>query len=164
MGLLVAWFGIVDPAWSWFNDRTALLEQRQAMLVHMRGLAETLPALRTASADKRGQGVQTASIMLYHEDTRELVVPQINRVHMMYAKDGKSLQKAGAKELLESALRMRPDRILLQELRETLSREMSFAAARREEVARLLLAERRRPRGKRRIRTRGNGSGPLGGR
>jgi type IV secretion system protein VirB11 len=36
----------------------------------------------------------------------------------MYAKDGKSLQKAGAKELLESALRMRPDRILLQELRD----------------------------------------------
>ena len=52
------------------------------------------------------------------EDTRELVVPQRNHVHMMYAKDGKSLQKAGAKELLESALRMRPDRILLQELRD----------------------------------------------
>jgi type IV secretion system protein VirB11 len=52
------------------------------------------------------------------EDTRELVVPQRNHVHMMYAKDGNSLQKAGAKELLESALRMRPDRILLQELRD----------------------------------------------
>jgi type IV secretion system protein VirB11 len=52
------------------------------------------------------------------EDTRELVVPQRNHVHMMYAKDGKSLQKAGAKELLESALRMRPDRVLLQELRD----------------------------------------------
>ncbi len=52
------------------------------------------------------------------EDTRELVVPHRNCVHMVYAKDGKSLQKAGAKELLESALRMRPDRILLQELRD----------------------------------------------
>ena len=52
------------------------------------------------------------------EDTRELIVPQRNRVHMMYAKDGKGLQKAGAKALLESALRMRPDRILLQELRD----------------------------------------------
>ena len=52
------------------------------------------------------------------EDTRELVVAQRNRVHMMYAKDGNGLQKAGAKELLESALRMRPDRILLQELRD----------------------------------------------
>ena len=56
--------------------------------------------------------------LLTIEDTRELVVPQRNRVHMMYSKDGKSLQKAGAKELLESALRMRPDRILLQELRD----------------------------------------------
>jgi type IV secretion system protein VirB11 len=52
------------------------------------------------------------------EDTRELVVPQRNHVHMMYSKDGTGLQKAGAKELLESALRMRPDRILLQELRD----------------------------------------------
>lgn len=52
------------------------------------------------------------------EDTRELVVAQRNCVHMMYSKDGKSLSKAGAKELLESALRMRPDRILLQELRD----------------------------------------------
>lgn len=52
------------------------------------------------------------------EDTRELVVPQRNHVHMMYSKDGNGLQKAGAKELLESALRMKPDRILLQELRD----------------------------------------------
>jgi type IV secretion system protein VirB11 len=52
------------------------------------------------------------------EDTRELTVDQRNHVHMIYAKDGKGLQKAGAKELLESALRMRPDRILLQELRD----------------------------------------------
>jgi type IV secretion system protein VirB11 len=49
------------------------------------------------------------------EDTRELIEPQQNHAD---AKDGKSLQKTGAKELLESALRMRPDRILLQELRD----------------------------------------------
>jgi len=52
------------------------------------------------------------------EDARELVVDQRNRVHMIYAKDGQGLQKVGAKELLESALRMKPDRILLQELRD----------------------------------------------
>jgi type IV secretion system protein VirB11 len=56
--------------------------------------------------------------LLTIEDTRELVVPHRNVVHMSYAKDGNSLQKIGAKELLESALRMRPDRILLQELRD----------------------------------------------
>src|ERR1017187_2096092 len=47
------------------------------------------------------------------EDTRELVVPQRNCVHMTYSKDGNSRQKIGAKGLLESSLRMRPDRILL---------------------------------------------------
>jgi len=52
------------------------------------------------------------------EDTRELVVPHRNCVHMTYSKDGNSRQKVGAKELLESSLRMRPDRILLQELRD----------------------------------------------
>jgi type IV secretion system protein VirB11 len=35
-----------------------------------------------------------------------------------YAKDGQGLAQVGAKQLLESALRMRPDRILLQELRD----------------------------------------------
>ena len=52
------------------------------------------------------------------EDTRELVVANENRVHMLYSKDGQGLAKIGPKHLLESALRMRPDRILLQELRD----------------------------------------------
>jgi type IV secretion system protein VirB11 len=52
------------------------------------------------------------------EDVRELTVPHRNAVHLIYAKDGQGLAKVGAKQLLESALRMRPDRILLQELRD----------------------------------------------
>jgi type IV secretion system protein VirB11 len=52
------------------------------------------------------------------EDARELVVPHRNVVHLLYAKDGQGLARIGAKDLLESALRMRPDRILLQELRD----------------------------------------------
>ena len=52
------------------------------------------------------------------EDARELVAPQRNVVHMLYAKDGQGLAQVGPKQLLESALRMRPDRILLQELRD----------------------------------------------
>jgi len=56
--------------------------------------------------------------LLTIEDARELVVPHRNVVHMLYAKDGQGLARIGAKQLLESALRMRPDRILLQELRD----------------------------------------------
>lgn len=56
--------------------------------------------------------------LLTIEDTREFVVPHRNVVHLVYAKDGQGLAKVGPKQLLESALRMRPDRILLQELRD----------------------------------------------
>lgn len=52
------------------------------------------------------------------EDTAELVVPQPNHVRLLYAKDGQGLAKVGPRELLGSCLRMRPDRILLQELRD----------------------------------------------
>ncbi|NNU63373.1 P-type DNA transfer ATPase VirB11 [Ochrobactrum soli] len=52
------------------------------------------------------------------EDTLELDVPPPNHVRLLYSKDGQSLSKVGPKQLLESCLRMRPDRILLQELRD----------------------------------------------
>lgn len=56
--------------------------------------------------------------LLTIEDTRELVIPHRNAVHLLYAKDGQGLARTGPRALLESALRMRPDRILLQELRD----------------------------------------------
>lgn len=52
------------------------------------------------------------------EDTGELVIPQDNHVRLFYSKDGQGLAKIGPKELLEASLRMRPDRVLLQELRD----------------------------------------------
>lgn len=56
--------------------------------------------------------------LLTIEDTRELTMTHRNVVHMLYSKDGQGRAKIGPKHLLESALRMRPDRILLQELRD----------------------------------------------
>tara|TARA_A100001391_G_scaffold131334_3_gene90561 strand:+ start:113 stop:1117 length:1005 start_codon:yes stop_codon:yes gene_type:complete len=56
--------------------------------------------------------------LLTIEDTRELVVDHRNVVHMIYSSERQGLAKVGPKQLLESALRMRPDRILLQELRD----------------------------------------------
>ncbi|MBB4187269.1 type IV secretion system protein VirB11 [Sinorhizobium terangae] len=52
------------------------------------------------------------------EDTPELVIPQPNHVRLFYSKGAQGLSRAGPKQLLESCLRMRPDRILLQELRD----------------------------------------------
>jgi type IV secretion system protein VirB11 len=52
------------------------------------------------------------------EDARELVVAHRNAVHLIYSKDDQGRARVGPKQLLESALRMRPDRILLQELRD----------------------------------------------
>jgi len=52
------------------------------------------------------------------EDTPELVISQPNHVRLFYSKGEQGLAKIGVKDLLESCLRMRPDRILLQELRD----------------------------------------------
>ncbi len=56
--------------------------------------------------------------LLTIEDTRELVVPHRNTVQLLYSKDGQGQAAVGPKNLLEASLRMRPDRILLQELRD----------------------------------------------
>jgi type IV secretion system protein VirB11 len=52
------------------------------------------------------------------EDTLELVIPQPNHVRLLYAKDNIGLGRVTAESLLQASLRMKPDRILLQELRD----------------------------------------------
>jgi len=51
------------------------------------------------------------------EDVRELFLPHENVVHMLYSKGKQGISNVTPKELLESCLRMKPDRILLAELR-----------------------------------------------
>lgn len=52
------------------------------------------------------------------EDARELRPPHRNVAPLLYAKDGQGVSRAGPTALLEAALRLRPDRILMQELRD----------------------------------------------
>lgn len=52
------------------------------------------------------------------EDAQELVLDRhVNHVRLFYSKDGHGLARVTPKQLLESCLRMKPDRILLAELR-----------------------------------------------
>jgi type IV secretion system protein VirB11 len=52
------------------------------------------------------------------EDTLELVIPQPNHVRLLYAKDNIGLARVTPEMLLQASMRMKPDRILLQELRD----------------------------------------------
>ncbi|HEY0181879.1 MAG TPA: type II secretion system protein GspM [Rhodopila sp.] len=90
-GLAVIWFGIVGPAWSWFDDRQDLLEQRQGLLLHMRDLAASLPALRGASADKPDAAAAAATAMLPGESDAIAAADLQVRVQQMAADAGASL-------------------------------------------------------------------------
>jgi type IV secretion system protein VirB11 len=74
---------------------------------------------KTTLAKALTQWIPARERLITIEDARELIVPHRNAVHLLYAKGGQGLAKVGVRELLESALRMRPDRILLQELRDS---------------------------------------------
>lgn len=51
------------------------------------------------------------------EDARELFISQPNTVHLLYSKGGQSASNVTAKSCMEACLRMKPDRIILAELR-----------------------------------------------
>lgn len=51
------------------------------------------------------------------EDARELFLGQPNVVHLLYSKGGQSTSNVTAKSCMEACLRMKPDRIILAELR-----------------------------------------------
>lgn len=52
------------------------------------------------------------------EDTLELVIRQPNHVRLLYSKDQIGLARVSPESLLQASLRMKPDRVLLQELRD----------------------------------------------
>ena len=98
-------------AWRRFLERA--VETRQNILI-----SGATGSGKTTLAKSLVRSIPAHERILTIEDARELVVPHRNAVHLLYSKDGQGLAKVGPKALLESALRMRPDRILLQELRD----------------------------------------------
>jgi len=52
------------------------------------------------------------------EDAREIMIPHVpNRVHLLASKGGQGRAKVDMQELIEACLRLRPDRLMLGELR-----------------------------------------------
>jgi len=62
--------------------------------------------------------IPNAERLITIEDTLELVIVQPNHVRLLYSKDNIGLSRVTAEALLQASLRMKPDRILLQELRD----------------------------------------------
>lgn len=51
------------------------------------------------------------------EDARELFIDQPNRVHLIFSRGGQGTANVSAKSCMEACLRMKPDRIILAEIR-----------------------------------------------
>jgi len=51
------------------------------------------------------------------EDAREVMPPQLNKLHLLSSRGGQGRAKVTPQQLLEASLRLRPDRIILGELR-----------------------------------------------
>lgn len=51
------------------------------------------------------------------EDVRELFLSQPDRVHLLYSKGGQGMARVTPSDLIASCMRMKPDRVLLAELR-----------------------------------------------
>ncbi len=91
VALATIWLGIVTPAWSWFEDRGARLEQQRTLLDHMRNVAASLPALRTASAGKHDAQDEAATIMLPGASDAVAAADLQVRVQKMASDGGASL-------------------------------------------------------------------------
>nr|WP_294529034.1 type II secretion system protein GspM [uncultured Rhodopila sp.] len=64
LALGLIWLGAVAPLWSFYADGQAELEQRQALLARMQGVAASLPAVQVAAASRRGDEAGEATAML----------------------------------------------------------------------------------------------------
>jgi type IV secretion system protein VirB11 len=64
------------------------------------------------------QSIPPAERLITIEDVRELFLPHHpNRVHLLYARGGQGVARVSPADLIASNMRMKPDRVLLAELR-----------------------------------------------
>jgi type IV secretion system protein VirB11 len=74
---------------------------------------------KTTFAKALIQAVPLDERLVTIEDTAEFIgLPQRNQVNLFYSKGNQGLARVASEDLMEAALRMRPDRVLMQELRD----------------------------------------------
>ncbi len=117
-------------------EQTHTLSEHDRELLELRHLRHYAEFFRLAVLYKKnivvsgatGSGKTTFMKSLVHhipsserlvtiEDARELFISQPNAVHLLYSKGGQSNSNVSAKSCMEACLRMKPDRIILAELR-----------------------------------------------
>jgi general secretion pathway protein M len=91
LALGLIWFGVIDPAQSWFANRTERLDQRQALLHRMQQIAATLPALRAASAGAPERGDNGDAMTLPGTSDSVAAADLQERIQRMAATAGTSL-------------------------------------------------------------------------
>lgn len=105
---------LLDQFWrrDWGNFfRTAVLTRKNIVSSGATGSGKTTFSNALAAMIPLNDRVITV------EDTREMRLPHANQVNLEYKKGENGVSKLKARDLLEATLRMRPDRVLLAELR-----------------------------------------------
>jgi type IV secretion system protein VirB11 len=119
------------------DDRAAELDPVERQLVEYLGTRQLGPFIHAAVLAKKNiavvgdtgsgkttlmksicQSIPKQERLITIEDVRELLLPQHgNRVHLLYSKGGQGMATVTPSDLIASTLRMKPDRVLLAELR-----------------------------------------------
>jgi type IV secretion system protein VirB11 len=91
--------------------REAVLQHRNIAIVGATGSGKTVFMRMLCSFITDQEHIITI------EDVRELFLPHSNVDHLMYSTGGQSVAKVAPSDLLTACMRMKPDRVLLAELR-----------------------------------------------
>jgi type IV secretion system protein VirB11 len=104
--------GLMDGDWALMLGQ-AVLDRRNILIAGATGSGKTTIAKALIEAIPQHERLVTI------EDTAEWTgIPHRNRVALFYSKGDQGVARVRSEDLLECSLRMRPDRVLMQELRE----------------------------------------------